>query len=132
MIDIDKQNQIFHLSSPAFSYVLKVQDGQLFNLYWGAPLAHADLDYLLQSFSAGSSFALLTQRLPHELPSVGTGWYGEAALQAENAAGNHLTCLQYQDYRLLDEKPALQGLPHVHQSGAETLVLVLRDPLTGL
>lgn len=132
MIDIDKQHQIFHLSSPAFSYVLKVQDGQLFNLYWGAPLAHADLAYLLEGFSGGASFELLTQRLPHELPSAGAGWYGEAALQAENTAGDNLTRLQYQDYQLLAEKPALPGLPHVHQAGAETLLLFLRDPLTGL
>lgn len=132
MIAIDKSKQIFHLSSTSFSYVLKVHEGILLNLYWGAPLAHADLDYLLSSYTGGASFELLTQRLPHELPSIGTGWYGEAALQAENADGNHITSLVYQSYQLLDQKPDLPGLPHVQEENAQTLQLHLLDPLTGL
>ena len=105
MIQINEQSKIFHLSSPAFSYVLKVQDGQLLNLYWGAPLTDADLDYLVPSFRSGASFELLPYRLPLELPAVGTGWYGEAAIQAENADGNNITKLEYRAHKVLPHKP---------------------------
>ena len=156
MIQINEQSKIFHLSSPAFSYVLKVQDGQLLNLYWGAPLTDADLDYLVPSFRSGASFELLPYRLPLELPAVGTGWYGEAAIQAENADGNNITKLEYRAHKVLPHKPALQGLPHVHSAAAvsgsadnnddgccmggakvdlttdETLQIQLVDELTGL
>ena len=143
MIQINEQSKIFHLSSPAFSYVLKVQDGQLLNLYWGAPLTDADLDYLVPSYRSGASFELLPYRLPLELPAVGTGWYGEAAIQAENKDGNNITKLEYRAHKVLPHKPALQGLPHVHSASAssgcaghadlttdETLQIQLVDELT--
>lgn len=132
MIRIDEEKLIFHLSSPAFSYVLAVEDGRLLNLYWGAPLSCADLNYLLPSFTGGASFELRENRLPLELPSVGTGWYGEAALQAENGDGNCVTSPVYGGYKVLPHKPELPGLPQVHQEGAETLQIQLVDPLTQL
>ena len=111
MIHIDQTKQIFHLTDSHFSYVLKVHNGKLLNLYWGAPLAHADLDYLIEAIRPGASFELTEQRTPLELPTTGTGWYGMPAVQAENVDGNSLTSLEYRSYRLLPHKPDLPGLP---------------------
>lgn len=132
MIHIDQTKQIFHLTDSHFSYVLKVHQGKLLNLYWGAPLAHADLDYLIEAIRPGASFELTEQRTPLELPTTGTGWYGMPAVQAENADGNSLTSLEYRSYRLLPHKPDLPGLPHIVDPRAETLQIQLLDPLTGL
>ena len=137
MIHIQEDKQLFHLQASTFSYVLAVLDGKLINLYWGKPLAKdADLSYLIPSFRSGASFEMLAQRLPQELPSVGCGWYGEAALQAENADGNNITSPEYRSYKVLPQKPELPGLPHVHGipegEKGETLQIQLVDSLTGL
>lgn len=134
MIQINPQTKTFHLSCDTFSYVLQVEDGQLLNLYWGAPLSEADLTYLLPAYQGGASFETRASRMPLELPSMGAGWYGAPALQAENQDGNNLTCLVYRDYKVLPHKPHLPGLPQItpEEGDGETLQLQLVDPLTGL
>ena len=133
MILVSKEKHIFHLSCENFSYVLAVREGRLLNLYFGRPQpAEADLDYLIPSFYSNSSFEQLEQHLPLELPSAGTGWYGDPALQAIGPDGNNITSLKYQDYKILPHKESLEGLPSTQDPTAETLQIHMKDEYTGL
>ncbi len=127
----------FHLSAQSFSYCLHVQpDGTLVNLHWGARLSEEDdLTYLMSSFHGGASFDPQTARLPLEVPTRGTGYYGLPAVCALNRQGNDLTCLTYESHEISSGKPALTGLPATYaetKEDASTLVIRLRDHLTGL
>ena len=104
MIIYNEETRLFHLSSRPFSYVLGVREGRLLTLYYGNPLPEeTDLSYLAASYYSGSSFEQLEQNLPLELPSVGTGWYGDPAVQAIGPDGNNITKLRYADYKILPE-----------------------------
>ena len=138
MIEYNQKSGLFHLSSDTFSYVLAVKDGRLLNLYYGDPLVPGtDLSYLLSSYYNVSSFEQIEQNLPLELPSVGTGWYGDPAVQAIGPDGNNITKLRFADYKILPHKEPLEGLPSVGSGSArlendETLEILLKDELTGL
>ena len=138
MIEYNEKSGLFHLSSDTFSYVLAVRDGRLLNLYYGDPLTPGtDLSYLLSSYYQVSSFEQIEQNLPLELPSVGTGWYGDPSVQAIGPDGNNITKLRFADYKILPHKEPLEGLPSVGVGSArlekdETLEILLKDELTGL
>lgn len=135
-IGYDSEKRLFHLKGSSFSYVLYVDDdGRLLNLYWGALLPDADLRYLLKSVWDGASFDLRESRLPEELPTRGGGYYGLPAVCAVNAAGDDFGLLRYESHEIRPGKQVPAGLPGVYcenESEADTLVITLRDPLTGL
>lgn len=131
----EKDRMTFHLQGKTFSYILKVFDGELLHLYWGAKLPDANFDNWLVSYYQGAAFELLTSRLPYEVPTRGRGWYGTPAINAVNAQGNDLTVLTYQMHEILVGKPPLSGLPASYvenDSEAQTLRITLSDSLTGL
>ncbi|MBO6159359.1 MAG: alpha-galactosidase [Firmicutes bacterium] len=143
MINADPKRGIFHLTCEEFSYILQIKDGRLLQLYFGAPIADADLSYLLPCFASGSSFNQPVHHLPLELPTLGSGWYGEPALGAIGSDGNNVTELRYQDYKILPHKEDLPGLPSLSQPPTAmrgqnetkddgTLQILLKDELTGL
>ena len=81
-----------------------------------------------------SSFEQIEQNLPLELPSVGTGWYGDPAVQAIGPDGNNITKLRFADYKILPHKEPLEGLPSVGSGSArlendETLEILLKDEI---
>ena len=126
----------FHLKGKTFSYVLHADgQGNLLNLHWGGALPEGDMTYLMDEPQGGASFDSPYSRLPFELPTIGTGYYGIPALRARTAAGDDVTVLKYDSFRILPGKPALPGLPAVYaeeEAEAQTLEITLRDPLTGL
>ncbi len=130
------QTCTFHLQGKSFSYCLHVlEDGTLVNLHWGSRLPDGDLTYLLDGYHAGASFDPLFGHLPLEVPTRGTGYYGDPAVCAVNAQGNDLTCLTYEGYEITAGKPAIPGLPATYaedDAEATTLLIRLRDALTGL
>lgn len=138
MIIYNEETRLFHLSSRTFSYILGVREGRLLTLYYGNPLPEeTDLSYLAASYYSGSSFEQLEQNLPLEIPSVGTGWYGDPAVQAIGPDGNNITKLRFADYKILPHKEPLKGLPSVGVGSCklendETLEILLKDDLTGL
>lgn len=135
-ITIHSEKKLFHLFGKTFSYVLYVDEkGNLLNLYWGRKLPDGDVTYILKEFRGGASFDSEYSRLPFELPTVGTGYFGMPAVRARNEQGNDVTVLTYDSCAQVSGKPALSGLPAVYAEAdgeASSLVIVLRDALTGL
>lgn len=135
-IFFDANKRIFHLQGKSFSLCLYVDDeGRLLNLYWGGRLPDGDVRYLLDGFWGGASFDLPSSRLPEEIPTRGTGYYGLPAVCAVNAQGDDVVKLRYRKHEIRAGKRRLEGLPAVYTDSvdeANTLVITLTDALTNL
>ena len=135
-ISVDSEKRLFHLSGKTFSYVLYVdEEGNLLNLHWGSKLPDADITYILDDYHGGASFDSPYSRLPFEIPTIGTGYFGQPGVRAKNGQGNDVTVLKYHSFARVSGKPASKGLPAVYveaEGEAESLTIVLKDQLTGL
>ena len=141
-ISFDSRSQTFHLTDhDTFSFILRIADdpaiGQnVYQLYWGAPLQDSSLSYLADEFNLNlASFDTGMQLPPFVCPTSGRGDFRPAAITAIGEDGNNCTFLTYEQYEILTGKPALRGLPQVYTESdeeAETLVITLKDPKTGL
>lgn len=144
-IKFSKESQTFILSTKSTTYAMKIQKDYLAHLYYGSRIAdNDDLSYLLRlknislnpnpwgevdrSFSIGV--------LPMEYPGGGAGDFRTPAIIVKNESGSTVTDLKYVDYRILSEKPTLEGLPSTYigdTSGeVSTLEIMLEDAVTGL
>ena len=135
-IIFDATTRSFFLNTQTASYVMHVtEDGALVNLHWGARIAPCDLRGLLACYREGASFDAAAGRLPYETPTRQGCYYGTAAVGVIQAAGDTVTELKYVSHRIVPGKPALTGLPATYvedENEAETLIITLSDPLTGL
>lgn len=131
----EKQNS-FYLGAGKASYVLHVDEaGRLLNLHWGARVPDGALQPDLRHYPALASFDPRTNALPWELPTRGSGWYGEPAVAATNAHGDDMVQLTYVSHAIYMGKNRLPGLPATfarNEGDAETLEIELKDSLTGL
>ncbi|MBR0463306.1 MAG: alpha-galactosidase [Clostridia bacterium] len=132
----DEEKKVFHLQGKTFSYCLYLHPTEgLLNLYWGSRLPDGDIAYLLRSYWTAASFDLPPHRMPTELPTRGTGYFGTPAVCAQTQQGNDVTRLTYVNHRICAGKRKLSGLPAVYTESddeATTLVITLKDELTGL
>jgi alpha-galactosidase len=140
----DQSHQIFHLQSSGMSYAIQIiKNKYLAHLYWGKRLRSGKLDYLLQfaertSFCANPdpadpSFSLDT--LAQEYPGYGNSDFRFPAFQLQLENGATLVDFQYQKYRIIHGKPALEGLPSTYVESdqeATSLEIELDDPVCGL
>lgn len=135
-ISYNESSKIFHLQGKTFSYCLLLDDAHgLMNLYWGSRLPDGEVAYLMNCYWGGCSFDPLAGRVPYELPTRGTGYYGTPAVCALNKQGNDLVKLSYEGHVITSGKKKLDGLPAVYtESDAEatSLTITMTDPLTGL
>ncbi|MDO4356126.1 MAG: alpha-galactosidase [Clostridia bacterium] len=135
-IRYDAQTRSFFLNTCAASYVMHVtEDGHLLNLHWGAKIEPCDLRGLLTGYLEGASFDSADSRLPYETPTRSGCFYGAPAVDVIQPSGDTVTELKYDSHRIVPGKPALAGLPATYAESddeAETLIITLIDPLTGL
>ncbi len=135
-IYINEEKRLFHLTAGGFSYVLYADDnGHLNNLYWGAALPDGDFTCLMEGYWDGASFDLKSARLPHEIPTRGTGYYGLPCAGTLGSRGDDVCVLTYDGYEVFKGKKKPEGLPAVYtesEDEADTLVILLSDKLTGL
>ena len=139
-----KNTKIFHLYNHEISYIMTIlPNGHLGQLYFGKAIRdREDFSHLLEeSFRTTSSYfseELSTMSLEHlkqEYPVYGTTDYREPALEVIQADGSRLSDLQYDSYQITPGKPKLSGLPATyteHDEEAMTLIVTLKDPVTGL
>lgn len=135
--------RIFTLHTKHTSYQMQADSyGFLLHLYYGRRAA-GEMDYLLtyadrgfsgNPYEAGRDRTYSMDALPQEYPSQGNADYRSTALIVKNADGSYSCDLRYQGYDLLDGKYSLEGLPAVYasESEAQTLVIHLMDPVTGI
>lgn len=132
----DENHKSFYLGAGKASYVLHVdEDGRLLNQHWGARVPDGAIQPDLSHYPTLASFDPRTNALPWELPTRGSGWYGEPAVAATNAKGNDMVQLTYVSHAIYMGKNRLPGLPATfarREGDAETLEIELMDRLTGL
>ena len=132
----DENQKSFYLGTGKASYVLHVdEDGRLLNQHWGARVPDGALSPDFSHYPTLASFDPRTNALPWELPTRGSGWYGEPAVAATNAKGDDMVQLTYVSHAIYMGKNRLPGLPATfarREGDAETLEIELMDRLTGL
>ncbi|MFC4777413.1 alpha-galactosidase [Paenibacillus sp. GCM10023252] len=131
--------QTFHLFSEQTSYMIRIERGYLSHLYWGRRLA--DTDGVLGNGTASRGFTTEVEKdfsldyLPQELPGFGSSDFRQPAYQFQLDNGTTIAEFKYASHRILEGKPALQGLPSTYTESdgeATTLEITLRDEAGGL
>lgn len=112
------------------------------HLYYGSRVEDADFSYLVQTraraFSgnpadAGADRTISWDTLPLEYPATGCGDYRESCIVARHENGSRALDLRYHSYRILDGKPALNGLPaSLAGDDTQTLEITLFDRVSKL
>ena len=133
---ISFENQRFHLRNEFFSYVIEVSKGKhLLHRYWGKTLREFRDSAALQALDRGFSPQLgdfenertySLDVLPQEYPVQGHTDFRIPAYTVELANGTNITELNYVGYKILKDKPVLNGLP-ASFGDSETLEIEMRD-----
>lgn len=143
-ITVLADQKIFKLDTCGASYIMGVMgQGHLLNLYYGAPIDEAKLQYLVAiksnaSFSAvpaGEVNDFTTDVLPVEYSGAGSADLRPCAIATVDQEGDNVTDLRYDSYELIQGKPDLPGLPHTYLNPgdeAQTLRITLRDAVKEL
>lgn len=138
MILFNQETKTFHLKTFKTSYLMKVlETGHLLHLYWGRPLKSENLDYTVRrkdwfSFIANTDNidAFHLESKEQEYPGYGSTDLRSPAIELEFADGTSATDFRYVDYKIVDGKPALEGLPATYVEAdkeAQTLIITLTD-----
>ena len=132
-----ERTRTFHLFNNEISYIMTVlPNEQMGQLYFGKRIHHKeDFSYLLETgyrpmtsyvFEGDRSFSL--EHVRQEYGVYGTTDYRHPAVEIAR-----LSDFRYQSHTITAGKPKLAGLPatYTEEDGeAETLTLVLKDPVT--
>lgn len=144
MITFDNKKGLFKLDTKGSSYVIAVQNGILYHLYWGRKINNLNrtfdqmLSYKGNSFSAldvGICWGRSSDVMPMEYPTYGTPDLRTPALHIRYCDGSSVTSLKYDSHTVIKGKPKLKGLPATYaQDGddVETLSITLKDTCADL
>ena len=135
-ISFNETQKCFYLSGGNVSYVLHVDEkGRLLNLHWGKKIQANSMIPDLSGYPGFHTYDLPEYLLPHEVPVLGSGWYGTPAVDVLNAQGNDVVVLRYLSHRIYPGKKRIPNLPATYVESddeAESLEILLADALTGL
>ncbi len=134
----------FHLSNDRISYIMMVlENGQLGQLYFGKRIHDKeDFTYLRELAERPmTSCVFPTDKvytmagIKQEYPVYGNGDYRHPAVEILQENGSRISEFVYESHEIVPGKPALPGLPALYvedDAEAETLIITLRDALTGI
>ena len=143
-IHVNARKDTFHLYNDSISYIMTIlPNGQMGNLYFGKRLhLKEDYSYLLEMrarpmsscvFDEDNRFSM--EHIRQEYGVFGTTDYRMPAVEIVQEDGSRIVDLRFEGSRTQSGKPKLPGLPATYvedDDEAETLVLTLRDSLTGV
>ncbi len=137
MAEILHEGNIWHLRNRWISYALcELPGGVVAHLYAGPRLNNLNPVGLLRRANLkAEDFSVqecALDRLAQEYPSFGLGDMREGALTVVAPDGSRAVDLRLEKAEVLDEKPALSGLPATRGEGCAALRLTLEDAHTGL
>ena len=139
-----EKSKIFHLHNDSISYIMMIlENGHLGQLYCGKRIHdREDFSYLLEKaprpmsscvYEDDKTFSL--EHIRQEMPVYGTTDYRHPAVEVLQENGSRISEFGYQEHRIFSGKPRLEGLPATYtedDSEAETLIITLKDELTGI
>lgn len=143
-ITFHSSGRVFHLQGCGFSYISMIlPNGQLGQLYFGAPLADRDgFEHMLVAahrdmapcpFEGNGDFSM--EDIKQEYPVNGNGDLRNVACVIETPDGARNADFHYVSHEIHSGKPKLAGLPATyveHDDEAETLAITLQDDLLRL
>lgn len=140
MITFIEEKRLFHLHNDFLSVVLSLRKDEhghdeLLMPFFGAPLEDPAVVLPLINEKDGASFDSLRQILPYACPTEGRGDFRPVMVSAVDPTGQRCTELYYASHSIRAGKPALPGLPSAYveaEEEADTLLLCLRDPVSGM
>lgn len=129
-----------HLKNNNISYILEIDDnGNLLNRYFGSPLRaynKAGLpEYIKRGFRTQHNLDYASyDDYPFEYPSRTRGDFRIPAIEIVQSDGTNNLDLKFKEWKLLDKKPKLKGLPYIkdNENESETLEIVLEDKKAGV
>ncbi len=151
-ISFDNKTQVFRIDTQKSTYAFMIDDLNLItHLYYGEKINEcADLTYLrnkgsvgrastygestYEQFEEGAGRLCPFARL-QEYSTFGVGDFRTPCLCGEFSDGSQSVDLRYVDYKIVDGKCALEGLPAVYTNDgekAQTLVVTLKDSVREL
>lgn len=143
MIRYNDATKTFKLDTAHTSYVIAICDEEQFvgHAYYGAKISDEDVAYLMRTDEPPfvpsknnrdrSSFF---DTFPTEYPGNQVGDYRESAITVRDACNHGAVQFVYCGYRILNDKPALLGLPSTFpgEETVMTLELDVTDPVLQL
>ena len=142
-IAFDNEQQIFHLSTPKTSYIMKVFNKRyLAHVYWGKKIKTPDMDnaclnrfICFSPVTSDENGVNVPDFLCQEY-ATGCGTdYRIPSISAVYEDGSRTVELWFESYEIKKGKYSLKGLPATYtedDSEADTLVITLRDRLKNL
>ncbi|MCC8080670.1 MAG: alpha-galactosidase [Lachnospiraceae bacterium] len=134
----------FHLYNQYISYIMMItENGQPGQLYCGKRIHDKeDFSYLFELaerpmascvFDRDKVYSMASIR--QEYPVYGNGDYRHPAVEILQRNGSRISEFRYEGYQIMPGKPKLPGLPALYaedDAEAQTLILTMRDALTGI
>ncbi len=134
----------FHLYNQYISYIVMItENGQPGQLYCGKRIHDKeDFSYLFELaerpmascvFDRDKVYSMASIR--QEYPVYGNGDYRHPAVEILQQNGSRISEFRYEGYQIAQGKPKLPGLPALYvedDAEAQTLILTMRDALTGI
>ena len=143
-ISVNREKNTFHLYNNEISYIIKVlPNNQLGQIYFGKRIRiPEDCSYFLELYSRPMSSCVYDtdkrfsmEHIRQEYGVFGTSDYRMPATEVLQENGSRISEFCFRGYRIEEGKPGLAGLPATYvesEDEAETLIIELADPLTGL
>ena len=144
-IRFDASSGLFTLETARTTYAMQVDDrSHLLHLYYGRRIGQGDLSALYPAADHGFSPDYYASRhtrglsspdvMPQEYTGCNTGDFRLCCLAVRDEAGALGAEFVYDSHQVEKGKYALEGLPAAHdeENEAETLVILLKDPVSGL
>lgn len=139
----DEKKKIFAIHTPNTTYICCIYAGKhLMHLYYGSRVDDIDCTYLFgRDESESDLHHLKREETPFyttsafEYPAFGTGDYRDNTFCVRDADGHDTCQVYYESYRILNGKPALDGLPATfaqNEQDVQTLEIVLKDSVLHL
>ncbi len=138
MTEIIIRDNLLHLRNDHVSYAIYLLEGGIpAHLYFGKRLTDVNPASLLRHYDlpADGSFSVqgcAMDHVPGEYPAFGLGDLREGAFSVRREDGTRSADLRFTGAEVIDGKPALPGLPATFGDNAKTLILHMKDELTGL
>lgn len=132
------QEKTFHLEGKGFSYIMGIAHNRyLSHLYYGKKVEMLHPSRRMVSRELGfspSPIAFFKNRsvsldtMPQEFPSFGYTDFRLPAIVIEQENGSRITDFQYKDFKILNEKPKISGMPSLRpDEDTQTLIITLVD-----
>lgn len=143
MIYVNEQNKEFHLTNGIVSYIFRVMEKThvLEQLYYGKAILHQDdFSHLIEreirpsnnQFEGDHTSSL--EHVKQEMPVYGTTDFRYPAVEVQYPDGDTISSFEYSDYRIIEGKEQLPGMPTTFADGkqAQTIILSLKDQYSDL